>query len=228
MRYLTALTLVFILLQPNVSRADSDYFHWTTNSPDFALHLSGSETDVRYDDTQTPDSLEWAQVKVSVAERILPGVKLRLHGSLLGADQDDRVASRGLDLTGYGYGIHMEFNLTFATFLALEAQSGVTYFSTEDNVEEQQAELDWLHWESTLGIRLNYSLLAVRAGFHYQEIDGEEEAFGTTLTDVEFEEADTQSAYFGLEFQTDKTGYVGLTAYTDPFRKIEITLQRRF
>ena len=178
MRYLTALTLVFILLQPNVSRADSDYFHWTTNSPDFALHLSGSETDVRYDDTQTPDSLEWAQVKVSVAERILPGVKLRLHGSLLGADQDDRVASRGLDLTGYGYGIHMEFNLTFATFLTLEVLGGVTYFSTEDRIQDRQAELDWLHWESTLGMRLSYSPLAVRVGVHHQEIDGEEEAFG--------------------------------------------------
>ena len=228
MRYLTALTLVFILLQPNVSRADSDYFHWTTNSPDFALHLSGSETDVRYDDTQTPDSLEWAQVKVSVAERILPGVKLRLHGSLLGADQDDREASRGLDLTGYGYGVNMEFNLTFATFLTLEVLGGVTYFSTEDRIQDRQAELDWLHWESTLGMRLSYSPLAVRVGVHHQEIDGEEEAFGATLTDVEFEEADTQSAYLGFEFQTDKTGYVGLTAYTDPFRKIEVTLQRRF
>lgn len=229
MRYSIIIPIIFFSGLAGTSHAATDHlFAWAADSPDFAMHISGTESDVDYDEGKNDSPLQWLEVGISAAEHVLPGIKMRLHGSVLHADQEDRSASTGLDLSGYSIGLDVEGELNLSNHIAIEAMTGLTFYSVSDEIDDYRAELEWLHLVLKVGGSIRTDHFSFNGGYHFQKIKGEEEVKTGSRSEVDFEESDTSSAYLGITFRPEPTAYITLTAYAGAMEKIELILQRKF
>ena len=229
MRYSIIISIIFFSSLAGASHATTEHlFAWAADSPDFAMHISATESDVDYDNGENDSPLQWAEVGISAAEQVLPGIKMRLHGSVLQADQEDRPASTGLDLSGYSIGMDIESELNLSNHIAIEAMTGLTFYSVSDEIDDYRAELEWLHLALKVGGSIRADSFAFNAGYNFQKIRGEEEIKTDSRSEVDFEESDTGGAYLGITFRSEPTAYITLTAYAGAMERIELILQRTF
>ena len=229
MRYSIIIPIIFFSGLTGTSHATTDHlFAWAADSPDFAMHISATESEVDYDKGNNDSPLQWLEVGISAAEHVLPGIKMRLHGSVLQADQEDRPASVGLDLSGYSIGLGVEGELNLSNHIAIEAMTDLTFYSVSDEIDDYRVELEWLHLALKVGGSIRTDHFAFNAGYHFQKIKGEEEVKTGSRSEIDFEESDTNSAYLGITFRPEPTAYITLTAYAGAMKKIELILQRKF
>lgn len=209
----------------------ADSSHSEPHEPfvDFALHVRIQDVEVDYDDNRNDDVIERRSLSVSFYEPLSPNVTVGFLAGRTFVTQDDRLATRGMDLDGYFLGLSVKSEMPFSERLALRLDADYSYHDVDGDTDEQDSSLKWHQLDLQLGLAATLTRsFGLVAGSRLYYADGEERTFGELDQTVDFSEAGNAGFFAGLELITDPSGYIGIIGDGGNPKGVHFYFQRRF
>ena len=198
---------------------------------DFSMQFGREDFDVDYEDGDDNSSIENGFLTVTLLEALTSQLQGGIKLGYVGADQEQRVASAGINLKGYTLGVLLRGHLPVLTE-SLNLEYGLEYgFNDMDgSTEDKNAELEWHALTGKLGLGVNLNLLRLHGGALYTQIDGKERVSGDSVEDAtnDFSESNSEGVYFGIGYQLDDSGFIGLDLESGSVNRLIFNFQRSF
>ena len=164
-----------------------------------------------------------------LSENVRPWLSLGLLGGIAAVDTEGQAMTDGMQLSGSYVGVYLSGMAFDEPRWRIAYRASVFYQSTEDKVDSQRVELDWLESGVSVTAGFNIStMVSVYVGPHYRNLDVDQRASGTVNATARFSEDDSLDAVVGVVLEVDPGGYVDLAAHRGASDGFTLTFRRQY
>ncbi len=193
---------------------------------DFSLYLLQARTDLDYGAARVDTTVD--RLGIAWRERYGQRLHLGLFGGYAFLTQHNNAATAGRELNGYHAGFSFDLDLLASERAALFLAAAWLYQKVDDDDGAQRVVISWN--EPSVRIGTSGLLGGVRAygGVRYGRIDGQQRLRGALDETRSVEKTNQTGAFFGLELNLERDGYVGVAGESGPDRRVSLYFGRRF
>ncbi|MEM7208266.1 MAG: hypothetical protein AAF434_10605 [Pseudomonadota bacterium] len=232
MRKLVSSLLAFCLLVICGSAfASSASLRVAGSFPDYSLDIATGETALEFDPDADEFDLRFWKLGISLAEEVIPGLKVRLGIGHLGLSLDDRDQAAGLDPGGNYVKLSLDGLFGVSDSLAVGTALNYQYWRADDESsdgDEIDYQIDVIDARLSAIFHVSKRVSLEVGGLAFAADGRERYTTGGLRETTQLESASSSGALVNAIFHVGRSGRVDLTALFGAQNVLSISFRREY